>query len=414
MATAESLIPRAIAPLRRRLLLALAVFGAGRHAGLSVALAAGANHGGDRAADPAAGSRASIEGPPQPPYAPVVPGHRLAFPHDHGMHPDFRIEWWYITGWLDAAARGAAGAGRRGDHFGPRDDVGPYGFQITFFRVRTRHALDNPSRFAPRQLLLAHAAIADPALGRLRHDQQAWRTGELATVAAGDTAIELPGWRLLRNVDDTYLAEVDTGDFGYSLRLHPSAPPLPQGDGGYSRKGPRPEQASYYYSRPGLRAEGTLRMGDREYDVRGSGWLDHEWSSELMPEAAVGWDWTGINLDDGGSLLAFRLRDVRGGAVHSHGRLRDRHGDVLDAPPVFSPRRFWESPRTGIRYPVEWIVTLGDKSFVLRPLFDDQELDARGSSGTVYWEGAVTASLDGHIVGRGYLELTGYGTPIEL
>src|SRR5690606_11070027 len=172
--------------------------------------------------------------------------------------------------------------------------------------------------------------------------------------------------------------------------------------------------ASYYYSRPGLRAEGTLRMGDREYDVRGSGWLDHEWSSELMPEAAVGWDWTGINLDDGGSLLAFRLRDVRGGAVHSHGRLRDRHGDVLDVPPVFSPRRFWESPSTGIRYPVEWIVTLGDKSFVLRPLFDDQELDARGSSGTVYWEGAWTATYDGHIVRRGCLERTGYGMPIEL
>src|SRR5690606_9138328 len=139
--------------------------------------------------------------------------------------------------WLDAAARGAAGAGRRGDHFGPRDDVGPYGFQITFFRVRTRHALDNPSRLAPRQLLLPGPAIADPGLGRWRRDQQAGRTGELATVAAGDTASALPGWRLLRNAADTYLAEVDPGDFGYSLRHHPSAPPLPQGDGGYSRKG---------------------------------------------------------------------------------------------------------------------------------------------------------------------------------
>src|SRR5690606_23661563 len=156
MATAESLIPRAIAPLRRRLLLALAVFGAGRHAGLSVALAAGANHGGDRAADPAAGSRASIEGPPAPPYAPVVPGHRLAFPHDHGARPGCRLEWWYGAGWLEAAACGAAGAGRRGDHCGPRDDVGPCGFRTTFFGVRTRHGLDSPSRFAPRQLLLAH------------------------------------------------------------------------------------------------------------------------------------------------------------------------------------------------------------------------------------------------------------------
>lgn len=404
-------MPGTFAGLRRRLLRALAAIGAGK-LGLPAAAAVPGGFGAD-SADPApkAGHRgdASVE----PPYAPVVRGHRLAFPRDHGMHPHFRIEWWYITGWLEAQARaGSEGRGEGGR--APADGPGPYGFQITFFRVRTHHSRDNPSRFAPRQLLLAHAAIADPALGRLRHDQEAWRAGELATVAAGDTAIVLPGWRLARDADDSYRAEVTAADFGYELRLTPSAPPLPQGEGGYSRKGPRPEQASYYYSRPWLRAEGVLRIEGREHAVRGSGWLDHEWSSELMPEAAIGWDWTGINLDDGGSLLAFRLRDEHGGAVHAHGRLRDRQGHIVDDRPVFTPRRHWESPRTGIRYPVEWTISIGDKSIVLRPLFDDQELDARASSGTVYWEGAVTASLGGRIVGRGYLELTGYGTPIDL
>ncbi|MCO5118573.1 MAG: carotenoid 1,2-hydratase [Burkholderiaceae bacterium] len=368
--------------LRRHLILALAATAAGYPAGIALART--------------------------PAYAPVVRGHRLRFPRDHGMHPDFRIEWWYITGWLEVAGRSPGG------NPDGATAAGPFGYQITFFRARTRHAAANPSRFAPRQLLLGHAAIADPALGRLRHDQQAWRVGELASVATDDTRIRLPGWTLGRDADDSYLAEVDADGFGYSLRLANIAPPVLQGDDGYSRKGPRPEQASYYYSRPGMRATGTLRIGKREYPVRGSGWLDHEWSSELMPEGAVGWDWAGIGLHDGGSLLAFRLRDGNGQAVHSHGRLRAADGDQIDAPPTFEPIRFWESPRTGIRYPVEWNIKIDDKSFLLTPLFDDQELDARRSSGTIYWEGAVSASLDGRIVGRGYLELTGYGAALDL
>lgn len=398
--------------MRRRLLCDLGMLAAG-YLVMPIARAADAMGAGVATGD-ASGRTAGRSGESvEPPYAPVLRGHSLAFPRDHGMHPDFRIEWWYITGWLEVRERTPRRetAGARA----PRDGPGPYGFQITFFRVRTRHSRDNPSRFAPHQLLLAHAAIADPALGRLRHDQQAWRAGGLAKVAAGDTDIELPGWRLARDPDDRYRAEVEAEEFGYRLRLAALAPPQPQGEDGYSRKGPRPEQASYYYSRPGLRAEGLLRIRDEEHEVTGTGWLDHEWSSELMPEAAVGWDWTGISLDDGGSLLAFRLRDPEGGAVHSHGRLRGPDGGILvDAPPVFSPGRVWESPRTGIRYPVEWTIAVGDKLFELRPLFDDQELDARHSSGTVYWEGAVTASVEGRIVGRGYLELTGYGAALAL
>ncbi len=403
--------PGAIERTRRRLLLALAALGSG----LPGARAAGRNRLGNAGRIPAEGHGGESSGyaPAQPAYAPVRRGHTLRFPRDHGMHPDFRIEWWYITGWLEAH-RNSVGPGAPSAGPGTHRAAGPFGYQITFFRVRSRHSADNPSRFAPRQLLLAHAAISDPALGRLRHDQQAWRAGARATVAAGDTRIELPGWRLIREPDDSYRAEVDADGFGYRLRLASTAPPVLQGDAGYSRKGPRPEQASYYYSRPGLRAAGALWIEGREYDVEGSGWLDHEWSSELMPEAAVGWDWAGIGLDDGGSLLVFRLRDADGDAVHSHGRLRRPGRADMEAEPRFEPLRFWESPRTGIRYPVEWLVTLSDKSFLLKPLFDDQEMDARQSSGTVYWEGAVTASLDGAIVGRGYLELTGYGRRIDL
>jgi len=405
--------------LRRRLLLALAASAAGQPAGIPWARADDARRQAEAEAGPtgsagrmnpgasATAAPGATHAPVEPDYAPVRQGHRLGFPRDHGMHPGFRIEWWYITGWLEAMDAGSAKQGSSAD-------PGPFGYQITFFRVRTRHAADNPSRFAPRQLLLGHAAVADPALGRLRHGQEAWRIGELASIAADDTRISLPGWRLVRQPDDSYHAEVDADGFGYSLHLANDGPPVLQGDDGYSRKGPRPEQASYYYSRPGMRASGRLRIGRREYDVRGSGWLDHEWSSELMPEEAVGWDWAGIGLDDGGSLLVFRLRDADGVAVYSHGRLRDANGRQFDARPEFEALRFWESPRTGIRYPVQWRIRLGDKSFLLTPLFDDQELDARRTSGAIYWEGAVRASLDGRIVGRGYVELTGYGSRLDV
>lgn len=323
------------------------------------------------------------------------PGHRLRFPRDHGAHPAFRIEWWYITGWLDTAS-------------------GPLGYQITFFRARTPYTEADPGRFAPRQLLMAHAALADPAVGRLLHEQQAWRVGRLARVASDDTRIALPGWSLTRNAADRYEALVETPALAFALEFESREPPVLQGDAGYSRKGPDDAQASYYYSRPALRARGTVRTGARTRKASGSGWLDHEWSSALLPDGAVGWDWTGIALDDGASLVAFRLRTSAGTAVHAYGRVRSRDGITRDAVPHFEPRRWWTSPRTGIAWPVQWRLVMNERTVLLAPLFDDQELDARASTGTIYWEGAVRATdPGGRPLGRGYLELTGYGDPLE-
>lgn len=369
---------------RRRLLFALAV-GALGPARLGAATAAP-----EASRRSNAGRQAS-----EPAWPEVVPGRRFVFPRDHGMHPAYRIEWWYITGWLEG-------------------EQGPLGWQITFFRVRTRYSAADPGRFAPRQLVLAHAALADPGLGRLRHAQQAWRSGSLASIASEDTRIALPGWSLERDADDRYHTRVETPEFAWRLQLAAGEAPVLQGDAGYSRKGPRPQEASYYYSRPGLRGTGELRIGAHAQAVRGTGWLDHEWSSELMPAAARGWDWAGIELDDGASLIIFRLRDADGGAVHSYGRLRRRDGHTTDADPRFEALRFWQSARTGIRYPVQWRIGFGARQFILVPLFDDQELDARQSTGTIYWEGAVRLLEDDRPIGRGYLEMTGYGEQLLL
>jgi predicted secreted hydrolase len=304
-------------------------------------------------------------------YPQVVPGHQFSFPRDHGAHPDFRVEWWYVTGWLD-------------------DEVG---FQITFFRARPEEESDNPSRFNPRQILFAHAALSDPKRGRLLHDQRAARAGfGLAHAEIDRTGVWIHDWSLVLE-GSQYRAKVAARDFSFAFTFYADAIVL-QGENGFSRKGHRPHEASYYYSRPQLHVAGTLD-GRR---VSGRAWLDHEWSSAYMAPEAAGWDWTGINLFDGRSLMAFRMRD-RSGRTHF-------------APPGVSlePLRFWKSPRTGVQYPVSMRVS----DLRLEPLMDDQELDSRMSTGTIYWEGAVTAYRGKEAAGRGYLELTGYWKPMKL
>ncbi|MBS0354699.1 MAG: carotenoid 1,2-hydratase [Proteobacteria bacterium] len=332
-------------------------------------------------------------------FAPVLPGRRLVFPADHGAHPDFRTEWWYATGWLNLP------------------DGSPLGFQTTFFRVRTGVGEDSPSAFSPRQLILAHAAIADPRLERLRHGERSARVGfGRAGFELGRTGVWVGDWRFALD-GERYRAEVHAEDFAYSLELRPAGPPLLNGQGGFSAKAADPRHASYYYSRPQLAVSGSVTLDGKQLPVRGRAWLDHEWSSELLPDGAKGWDWVGLNLDDGSALMAFRLRDGQGRALWAAATWQLAGGGARVMRPaevVFTPGREWRSPRTGIRYPVEWRLRVGEREFGLRPLLDDQELDSRRSTGSMYWEGAVRVIEGGREVGRGYLEMTGYGERIRV
>lgn len=326
------------------------------------------------------------------PYPPVLPGIALTFPRDEGSHPEFRTEWWYATGWLEAEGK-------------------PVGFQVTFFRSRLAEHDANPSNFAPRQILFAHAALSDPAAGAVRFDERAARAGfGLAYAEVGRLDARIGEWSF-RAEGGGYRATIPAKDFRFDFVLVPTQPPLLNGEGGVSRKGPRPESASFYYSRPHLEVSGTLTRGGRAVPIAGTAWLDHEWSSEYLAADARGWDWTGINLDDGGALMAFRIRDSQGGVYWAGGTYRSASGAVRTFGPDelrFIPRREWRSPKSGAAYPVALTVVAGDLELHLDPLLDDQEIDARLTTGTVYWEGAVTASRNGNRVGRGYLELTGY------
>jgi predicted secreted hydrolase len=331
-------------------------------------------------------------------YPSVVPGRLLRFPRDHGAHPEFRTEWWYATGWLANEARE------------------PLGFQVTFFRNRLPWATDNPSAFTPRQVLLAHAALADPTLGRLRQDQRAARPVlGLAGFAEDTTRVWIDDWRLELD-GDTYRTRIAARDYALDLRLRAPGAPLLQGEGGLSRKGPRPQEASWYYSRPQLEVRGSIERGRGKEAVSGSAWLDHEWSSSYLAPEAAGWDWCGINLADGGALMAFRMRGKDGGVIWAGGTLQSSGTTSKFEPKdvTFEPLREWESPRTGVKYPVAMRVGTGGRSWDLEPLMDDQELDSRASTGTIYWEGAVRAGQAGRELGRGYLELTGYWMPLRM
>lgn len=361
-------------------------------------------------------------GPATPDDDRVAADRRLVFPRDHGAHNGARIEWWYATGWLQATRAGAdattASAMVTGNAL--------WGFQLTFFRSRTGLADTLPGRFAPRQLLFAHAAVTDVAGGRHLHAQRIsrWSGDEQlpdAHASRGDTGLAIGRWALQRDAASgqyqALLAAPEAG-FTLALQLQPSQPVLLQGDAGFSRKGPLPNQASHYYSQPQLAVQATLTLGGQRLALPGRGWLDHEWSDDLLAPGAVGWDWIGINLADGGALTAFVLRRADGSVLWAGGSHRAAGGpaQAFAADAVqFTPQRSWTSPATGGRYPVQWQIDTPAGRFGLRALLDAQELDSRASTGTVYWEG-LAELLDGRgaRVGLGYLEMTGRAQPLKL
>lgn len=324
----------------------------------------------------------------------VVPGKIPEFPEDFGAHPDFRIEWWYVTGWLETPA---------GD---------PLGFQITFFRTATRVDTDNPSRFTPGQLIIAHAALSDPVIGRVQYDQRVAREGfDLAYARTGNTDVRLDDWKFFRDTDGQYQADLKAKNFTLQLSLRPTQAPLLQGENGFFRKALGPDQASYYYSKPHLEVTGTISRNGNTMAVTGTAWLDHEWLNELLDPDAAGWDWIGASLNDGSALMVLQIRRKGGGKIWAHAVLRDTSGQMSIFTPdlvSFHPVRTWRSPHTRAVYPVAMLIKTGEIEWQITPLMDDQELDARASARQIYWEGAIMLTRDGKPAGCGYMELTGY------
>ena len=329
----------------------------------------------------------------------ALPPKALVFPRDRGSHPDFRTEWWYITGQAMSGSR-------------------LFGFQLTFFRSRVDATQGMTSKFAARQLLFAHAAITDVQGKKLWHDQRIARDGfGVASASEQDMGVKLRDWSLQAQ-GRRYTAELPATDFGLKLQFDETQPIVLQGKQGLSRKGPEEKQASYYYSAPQLAARGTLQIKGQSYEVSGKAWLDHEWSEQVLHPNATGWDWIGMNLDDGSALTAFRLRDKDSNALWDGGSFRSSKNELYifsRGEVIFKPVRRWKSPLSQASYPVEWIVRTPADFYTVRALIDNQELDSRNSTGAIYWEGlSELIDSNGKRVGSGYLEMTGYAQTLKL
>ena len=329
-------------------------------------------------------------------FARAVEPRHFAFPEDHGPHPAFQTEWWYLTGNL-------------------RDTQGGrFGFQVTFFRFAlTPTQADDTSPWRTRDAWMAHFAITDAEAGQ-HHRKERFARGAagLAGARAEPLAVWLEDWTLAsdpRN-PDTWRLDLQADGFGLSLDLDSAVTPVLQGEAGLSRKSAEPGNASYYYSLTRIPARGTVRLGERQITVKGAAWMDREWSTSALSREQAGWDWFALQLHDGHELMFYRLRLKDGGTdPHSAGTLVAADGTVtrLAAADVrLEPLRHWHAD-DGRRYPVEWRLYLPgqDLDWRIRPVLDDQEMRLS----VRYWEGAVdVVTAAGESAGVGYVELAGY------
>lgn len=330
----------------------------------------------------------------------AAPDRSLVFPRDHGKHPDFETEWWYFTGNLQS-------------------EDNSWGFQLTFFRRSLLHERSPMnSSWAVRDIYPAHFALTDVTNGRFFHTETISREGpELAGADEDDLRVWVKDWVAQRK-DQDIVIKASSKKHGLDLILSPEKKLILHGQSGYSRKGEAPGQASHYYSFTRLRANGTLIFQGRTYKVSGMAWMDHEFGSSLLSQNQAGWDWFSLQLEDGTEFMIFHIRDKDGAFERPFGTFVQADGTSLDLagiPIRISSKKFWVSPNTQARYPSGWTIEIPDKKVILEiePLVDNQELITSKSTQVVYWEGAVKVKgfREGEpVVGRGYVELTGYDT----
>ena len=334
----------------------------------------------------------------QPEWREATSGYQFAFPRDHASHPDYKIEWWYYTGNV------ATASGRR------------FGYQLTFFRVGVDRAPANPSRWAIRDVYMAHLAVSDPQGRRYRFDERLSRSGPGLSGAATDRyEVWNDDWRAGLNAEGQHVLSAAGAGATVTLVLDPGKQPAINGLGGISQKGARAGNASHYYSLTRMPTRGTLAVDGERFEVSGESWMDHEFGTSFLEPEQRGWDWLSIQLDDQRELMLYQLRRADGSRdPRSSGTLvdaqgRTRHLGAADF--TLTPGRAVRAP-SGATYPVAWTIAVPAHQIALEvstPL-EDQEL-ATTAAGVTYWEGLIDVrgqAAGRPVAGRGYLEMTGY------
>ncbi|MHB8812050.1 MAG: lipocalin-like domain-containing protein [Steroidobacteraceae bacterium] len=354
----------------------------------------------------------------QPSFAQALTPEPLEFPRDQGPHPDYRQEWWYLTGNLDSAA---------GERFG---------FELTIFRfalapastqtpaVSTQPGAES-SRWRTRQIYLGHFAVSDVGRHRFRFAVKLARGAlGLAGAQADPFRVWVGNWQIGQGAaagpvltasaaaDPAWHLQAAGQGYVLALTARPLMPPVLNGERGLSRKSGEPGNATYYYSIPRVSVEGTLSRDGRPLPVHGLAWLDREWGSGSLGPQETGWDWFGLQLGDGSCLMFYSLRDRAGTQdpysagtwVDSDGRARPlSRADVR-----IQVLGYWTDAR-GARYPSKWrlVMPATGLDITIHPVISDQEL----ATSPRYWEGAVDVSgtrAGRPLAGRGYVELVGY------
>ena len=335
-----------------------------------------------------------LESASDPDFDTVLGPKDFNFPTDHGPHFDFQTEWWYYTGNLKA---------HNGDRFG---------YQLTIFRRGLEPGeTQRESNFAANQIYFGHLAITDVAEGEHAALERFERGSPGSAGATGDPYnVYLDDWTI-ESLDATgslVRLRASEGDIGLDLVLSATTPIVAHGESGYSPKGEQAGNATFYLSFTDMQTEGTLRVGERLIEVDGSSWFDHEWGTSALGPEATGWDWFGLQLEDGRELMLFHIRTSDGGIervsggtlVEANGDSRWLTADEFDIVPITT----WTSAVTGTTYPSGWEIAIPAEglALVVEPLVADQEMRLN----LEYWEGAV--SVTGSVSGQGYVELTGY------
>ena len=323
-------------------------------------------------------------------------GYSYQFPRDHGSHPDYKIEWWYITGHMESAE----------DQFG---------FESTFFRIGQEKTND---------IHLAHMAITDVKNQAFYHEERLNKEGWNAFSESGDLDLKNGNWTLKRSVNNEFMLNFSVkADYLIKLKLTPKKQQVIFGENGISKKGHAETAASHYITFSRLDVSGTITSSKKDIPVSGSAWMDHEISSSQLDENQVGWDWVSVQLDDNREIMAYILRN-KDGSISNFSKLVwvGENGELThQGPEAFKwiQNGKYKSKETGAVYPINpsFITTdpknKNKRKFTIIPLMDEQEIPGK-IGGVPYWEGACkVANEKGKIIGKAYLELSGYSGDLK-
>lgn len=329
----------------------------------------------------------------------------IKLPADHAAHPEYQTEWWYYTGHLRARD------GRR------------FGFQLTWFRAGLTTEQQATSRFKARTVYFAHFTVTDKDGKRFRFAEKLSRGGSYDNAGADTRVLStwLGDWRL-EGLGRMFYLSAREDSMSLSLIGTPRKPAILQGINGFSQKGAKETNASMYYSIPRIAVVGVLTLDSVPVEVEGEAWMDHEFGTSQLDAGQIGWDWFSLQLGNGEEVMVYGLRRADGsydgrssGAfVLADGTkvplaLEDYRIEVLER---------WTSPSSGAIYPARWRITIPSQQFVatVTPYVADQELRTESTVRVTYWEGAAKVEATrgrATVAGEGYVELTGYATPLR-